>query len=222
MLNFGGGLNILERSGQRVHPIRWRFLAFLSCVAASIVWLTTPRCAFACSCVPPEPPVSALAAADSVFAGRVTTIENRGDSVAVTFDVSTVWKGSTSTTIAVRTALDDAVCGVEFQANQDYIVYATGSGADLAASLCSRTQPLANASVDLAELGPGQSPQVSAVVPSATATPAESASHSEADAVFNRLTLLLAPFIAAVLVAVIVLHRRSHQRSEARRDKPPL
>lgn len=40
-------------------------------------------------------------------------------------------------------------------------------------------------------------------------------SHAEADAVFNRLTVILAPLIAVVLVIVIVVHRRSLNRREA-------
>jgi cytochrome bd-type quinol oxidase subunit 2 len=59
-------------------------------------------------------------------------------------------------------------------------------------------------------------------VPSATTTHAAPEPHAEADAVFNRLTLLLAPIIAVVLVTVIVVHRRSQNRREPGRAEPPL
>lgn len=59
-------------------------------------------------------------------------------------------------------------------------------------------------------------------VPSTPTTDAAPDSHTEADAVFNRITLLLAPFIMAILVTVIVVHRRSQNRRESGRAEPPL
>ncbi len=67
--------------------------------AASVLWLFSPRCVFACSCVAPGPPKVELAQSVGVFAGRVIDIEkpsgtvmSSADPVIVTLQVSTVWK----------------------------------------------------------------------------------------------------------------------------------
>lgn len=93
-------------------------LALPGCVLAATLWLATPRCAFACTCVPPEPPVAAMAQADSGFAGRVVTVEERSNSLAVTIAVATVWKGRNAATITVYTAPDGGSCGGTFEADK--------------------------------------------------------------------------------------------------------
>ena len=106
---------------------------------------------------------------DAVFSGKVTDIEetnpddqmfSSADSILVTLDVDTVWKGDKQETITVKTAQSSASCGFYFENNQEYIVYAAQyngeeEGDQLEVSLCSRTNLLSNATEDLQELGPG-------------------------------------------------------------------
>ena len=63
--------------------------------------LTGP--AWACRCVPPPPPLDALAEADQVFHGTVVAIavEEEGFAHFVEFEVHEVWKGSASAELVV-------------------------------------------------------------------------------------------------------------------------
>ena len=120
---------------------------------------------YACSCIPPRPPLEALARADAVFAGQVVSIsEPKGlfgswlasstDPVAVEFRVNAVWKGEIYEKIFIKTAWSSASCGFEFVLDEQYIVYAREGWA----SLCSRTKSIGKASEDLMALGEGVSP----------------------------------------------------------------
>lgn len=135
--------------------------------------------AWACSCAPPDPPAEALAAADAVFSGVVTASEASGGigcsgaaSTTVQFRVLQVWKGQSEETLTLTTR-DGASCGYSFQTGVSYLVYAHRVGQQFTVSLCSRTQPLARAAVDLAALGQGASPAVqpSPLSPLPTSTP---------------------------------------------------
>jgi hypothetical protein len=141
-------------------------VALLCDLAACALWLSTPGCVFACSCAPPGPPKVELSQSVSVFAGRVTHIEkpsgtiiSSADPISITFQVSTVWKGPAYKTLVVQSARDSASCGFPFEPGQEYIVYARGSETHLLVSLCSRTQPLADAGEDIGQLGQGITPQ---------------------------------------------------------------
>lgn len=122
--------------------------------------------ASACSCIPPGPPEEELNESDAVFAGSVTTIEDRSSGgivsssrpLYVTFDVTETWKGPSNTMLTVITAASSASCGYPFQEGQKYLVYAYSRNDDLHVSLCSRTAPLSEAQQDLNALGPGTSP----------------------------------------------------------------
>ena len=125
---------------------------------------------FACSCLPPEPPLEALEESAAVFVGEVVSISDTepthgsysGD-VAVEFSVTTVWKGPVGKTIQIRTPWGGAACGYRFSEGIQYLVYAYAYGAlesrDFRTSLCSRTRPLSSATeTDLVELGEGRKP----------------------------------------------------------------
>lgn len=123
--------------------------------------------AWACSCAQPDPPTEALAAADAVFSGVVTASEASGGigcsgaaTTTVQFRVLQVWKGQSEETLTITTVSSSAACGYSFQTGVSYLVYAHRAYQQLTASLCSRTQPLGMAAVDLAALGKGESPSV--------------------------------------------------------------
>lgn len=120
--------------------------------------------AYACSCVRPEPVNESVAQATAVFAGRVIDIEpvdNRR--IEVDFDVETVWKGATTSTISIYTAPNSAMCGYSFEEGRSYLVYAhQRQGTLLQVSQCSRTNLLSQSDGDLAILNQQHGPTRSA------------------------------------------------------------
>lgn len=143
------------------------------CVLAALLVVYTGSVS-ACSCMPPGPPEQERNRSDAVFAGAVETIQNSttsefmgpGQDVTVTFDVSQVWKGQESETVAVKTATSSASCGYAFQEGESYLVYAEedeggeayhGEDGELTVSLCSRTAPLEDAEQDINALGAASS-----------------------------------------------------------------
>ncbi len=131
--------------------------------------LLTASVALACSCIQPSPPQESLEQATAVFAGRVTNIEkpfistSSLDPITATFDVSQVWKGDITQTVAIRTAQDSASCGYPFELGQEYIVYAWADPdhpGELNTGLCSRTNLLFQAQEDVQALGQSLQPAV--------------------------------------------------------------
>jgi hypothetical protein len=173
---------------------------------------------YACSCLPPGAPLDEMASATAVFAGRVMNIEVAGgeaispdDAVTVTFGVSRLWKGPEESVVTVTTPRDSASCGIDFQNGQEYLVYATGSQAELSTNLCSRTASLADAGADLEALGDGRSPIPAAqMTPAGPVAPAVSQSPS-ATWWWGVSLILLAALLSGVLY--LVWHRggRSHR-----------
>jgi hypothetical protein len=140
-------------------PVR-RLVILVALLLGGLYAGIQPRCAWACSCLPLGSASEERDRATAVFAGRVTSIESPSDpsssppALHVTFAVGDVWKGALAGTTVVHTAPDSAACGVAFAPGQTYLVYAsTDDTGALAVSLCSRTQPLAQASADVAALG---------------------------------------------------------------------
>ncbi len=117
--------------------------------------LLVPDAALSCSCEPPGTPLEALASHDAVFTGRVVEIaETPEEDVWVLFKLSAVWKGVLGEDIAIRTEQTDAECGYSFEVGGEYLVYAFSLGnGDLYTGICSRTNPLAAATEDIAQLG---------------------------------------------------------------------
>jgi hypothetical protein len=157
----------------------------------------SPKQAYACSCIPPSPPLESMASSDAVFSGKVLRIDEEkapiissADPVKVVFEVSRVWKGPEEGAIALSTARDSASCGYDFVVGEEYLVYAYNSESGLTTGLCSRTMPLSTAGEDLAALGEG-------VVPPPVAQPTSSSMSwiLAAGAVGIGLALLVAIFL---------------------------
>lgn len=121
---------------------------------------------FACSCIMPGAPQEEMARSSAVFQGKVIEVRSAPaggmvssmDPVEVIFEVSQVWKGPEYTRLSVKTALSSASCGFEFQAGQEYIVYASGDEGGLETGLCTRTRTLADGGEDVQALGAGVVP----------------------------------------------------------------
>ncbi len=136
----------------------------LALVALSALSLSTAP-AFACSCEP-QTVEQAKQDAVAIFEGRVTSIAPAPDSdpdmpaLIVTLEVARSWQGlAEQATATVRTAESSVSCGYGFTMGTSYLIYANGAPARLEVHNCSRTQPVSDASEDLAALGEGVTPR---------------------------------------------------------------
>ena len=129
----------------------------LSAPLASLALLLAADPARACSCMEIDVP-AAIAQADAVFEGRVLEIERHGGMLRATLAVVQHWKGIDSERVVVETAADSAACGVAFEVQTSWLVYAEREGERLSASLCSRTARIEDAQEDVATLGAGVVP----------------------------------------------------------------
>ena len=127
------------------------WLAWLAMAASS---------AHACSCVETPEPRDALREAAAVFSGRVLSVPTdapgaaHSDPAGIEFQVHSVWKGVSGFHATVHTSGNETSCGYQFVTGETYLVYAWTWEGVLQAGLCSRTNRLANAAVDLALLPP--------------------------------------------------------------------
>ena len=121
----------------------------------------------ACSCLAPPAPKIALQQSAAVFAGRVASVRTQGNNQLFTFDVSQKWKGVKGAQITVSTPAESAMCGINFDSDRDYLVYAftNDQSGTLRVNLCTRTARLADAAKDVAELGAPLSDKVVAKPP---------------------------------------------------------
>lgn len=163
-------------TGAIINPPRYVVLPLLLLAFLAL----RPSCAYACSCVMPEPPREALQQADAVFVGRVSDTAAPARRPMLTqefpfvswgggmegpraiFEVSMVWKGRLPEEIAVDTSQIGGACGYEFAVGREYIVYAFKDEAGLTTSICTRTSLVEAAQQDRAELGAGKPPVISA------------------------------------------------------------
>ncbi|WP_404445009.1 hypothetical protein LG307_18355 [Sutcliffiella horikoshii] len=114
---------------------------------------------YACSCLPPGTPQEELAKMDAVFKGKVLEVDEKFNSTTkVKLSVSETWKGVNSKEVVIYTAMDSAACGVYFEKDKEYLVYAHMEDGEYTTYLCSRTVELAQAHSDLNELGEGTFP----------------------------------------------------------------
>ena len=109
---------------------------------------------FACSCATPidqsdrELVESEKLSADAVFIGRVVKIvkarDRRGepliDSYKAVFDVTERWKGPRLRYMRVNFFVGCCLCDYPFAKGKEYLVYASGDGQNLSASVCGRTK----------------------------------------------------------------------------------
>jgi len=128
------------------------------CILLALVVLQ-PVAGRACSCAEPREPLAELASSTAVFSGRVMHVEladpyGQGWFLKrVTMALIDCWKGALDATVIVWTGVNEAVCGIDFQVDTEWLVYAFGPQDVMGAGLCSRTQPLEWAAYDLAQLG---------------------------------------------------------------------
>lgn len=119
--------------------------------------LVSPSPAAACSCVELTPE-GAFQGADAVFEGRVTEVREEADARVAVFSVVQQWKGVETETLELRTPLAGSMCGLGFEAETSWLVYAERGGGGLQAGLCSRTRRVEDADDDRVYLGAGEVP----------------------------------------------------------------
>jgi hypothetical protein len=79
----------------------------------------------------------------------------RENGVSVTFKVFNSWKGVDDDVLTLITGYGTGDCGIWFKQGDEALVFVNQFSTDwYDVSLCSRTQPLADAAADLAALGP--------------------------------------------------------------------
>ena len=124
------------------------------CATSSVV--------YACSCTAPPAPKVALEQAAAVFIGKVSSVEQGKFGNTFQFKVSKEWKGIEGNTASVASATNSAACGIVFDNDRDYLVYAFKSEGDdqLRTNLCTRTKRVSDAAAELAELGEPAKPVV--------------------------------------------------------------
>lgn len=138
-------------------------------LAAALTAGAPASVADACSCLRPEAPQVELGKSAAVFEAKVTEIaedtSGEGMQRRVTLAVDRAWKGVTSPTVEVLTAESSAACGFNFEPGKGYLIYASDHEGQLHVGLCSRSQPIEQASADLADLGAPSYPAGGAPAP---------------------------------------------------------
>lgn len=132
-----------------------RALAPILCLLA-----LAPGRAEACSCVATTAE-EAFEGHDAVFEGRVLEVRRSDDPAGATVAVLEVvqhWKGIESERVEVSTPAQGSMCGVAFEVDTSWMIYAARAGDALTTGLCSRTRPMAEADEDRAFLGAGVVP----------------------------------------------------------------
>lgn len=111
--------------------------------------------AYACKCGKPSVEWS-FEKVPVIFSGEVVNL----DLFRATFKVEQMWTGKSAEEIIILTGatrgangfIVSSSCNFRYVLGQKYLVYASGSGTELKASLCSRTKPLKSAAEDIREL----------------------------------------------------------------------
>jgi hypothetical protein len=136
-------------------------VALLLCVPAATMFAVPSH---ACSCAPPKDAATALAAAHTVFEGRVVQ-SNPEDAQAGgppplvpgpilhRFEVTRSWKGEPAELVTVRTPGSSASCGRSYDKGVGYILYASLEPDGLLRdTLCTRTRKASDGQEDIAIL----------------------------------------------------------------------
>lgn len=123
--------------------------------------LLAERDAAACSCMAPPPPVEAARGVDAVFHGKLISVKDVPKSSQYelatkifTFEVVRTFKGQLDAQVNVQTADNSAACGRDYgDPGSEWLIYARiddqGQTHD---NSCSRSQAIADAADDIAEL----------------------------------------------------------------------
>lgn len=129
-------------------------------VAAVLAGWVGASGAQACSCAEAPSVQDAWRDSEAVFVGVVESIGLAQDAldaqdVVVRMSVAAAWKGAQEPQAQLRTARNEAACGVAFMTGREYLVYATRDGTGgLRTNLCTRTALKSRAAQDLTLLGP--------------------------------------------------------------------
>ena len=186
----------------------------LAAVAAGLALLPASP-TLACSCVQVSP-AQARDEHVAVFEGRVLQIlaPAPGDPSgrrSVIFEVVQAWKGIESERATVSTAGSSAACGVAFEPETSWLVYADEGPDGLVTGLCSRTRRIEDAEEDLVALGAGVVP-VDITEADEVEPPAEREAPARAGcascAVADRRAPPLAAVLGVGLLVGLVLGRR--------------
>jgi hypothetical protein len=124
-------------------------------VLAAVIVIGAATPAGACSCAPTDD-VTAFGEADAVFVGTLDRFyeprSTGGEHVAVAvFAVDTVYKGTVTERQAVATPGDSAACGLTFEPDTQYVVFASSSSSTIdddlepgfyAVAACGGTRPV--------------------------------------------------------------------------------
>jgi len=122
--------------------------------------LFTPETAAACSCVEVSAE-DAFASHAAVFEGRVVEVRGAADPAGATVAVLEVvqgWKGMELERVEVSTPASSSMCGISFEPETSWLIYADRAGDAFTTDLCQRTRPIESADEDIAFLGAGVVP----------------------------------------------------------------
>jgi hypothetical protein len=106
----------------------------------------------ACSCVQPGSVKEEFNISDSVFLGKVLSVNTDLTEYisVIKFDTDLIYKGQDIAEI--KTSASSASCGYNFEQGEDYLVYAREIEGETFVSLCSRTALAYDSEEDLAYL----------------------------------------------------------------------
>lgn len=128
----------------RTHSYIKLYLVFLICSCFAFHF------SLSCSCIPPKNPREELNTSSAVFSGRVIMINQVSEiEKQVKFCIKDIWKGTVSKYYQVKTCVNSACCGFDFEFGKTYLVYAHRQEGRLWVSLCSRTKNINYADEDL-------------------------------------------------------------------------
>lgn len=130
--------------------------AFRPIYVAVLALVLGPAAAFACTCGDEPNPCGAYGQAGAVFVGKVLSSKRVDDLMNRTeyeIQVRNVFAGNLGTTVIAESHSD--ACGYGFRVGKEYLIYGgqAGDGGRVmerfAATFCSRTKPIGEASEDL-------------------------------------------------------------------------
>ncbi|MFN7938643.1 MAG: carboxypeptidase regulatory-like domain-containing protein [Bryobacteraceae bacterium] len=108
-----------------------------------------PALATACSCVGERTACHAAFSSEVIFTGRVVAMAAAPDETQYTFAVHQAIKGTADTRVDLRAGNHGSACGVIFEKDKDYLIFAGRSGGQLSTNLCSGNKELALAGEEL-------------------------------------------------------------------------
>ena len=121
------------------------------CIRPLIIGLIFFSYMYACSCLELPPPNQAYEEVDVVFSGEVISIDENWDNYynQITIEVTNQWKGESLNIAKLLTEVNSAMCGYEFQINNNYLVYGYKGENNIYTNICTRTNLLEYANEDL-------------------------------------------------------------------------